>query len=171
MVAARDLVRAPRAVADEDKPGLAPLCMGDLVVGQHPKSKEWSLDGEVTEVTHSDRAYIVTYLEEGNGMFARLDLKLDKTRRFDYKAAEKRELEKHCKTWGEKPGASSTTQPRAESGPRRSNCLLSKRAISFMEPLVSSSNEPGSRGRGPHITFTVTYWTLWTGLGIQGLGK
>ena len=33
MVAARDHVRAARVVADEDKPGLAPLHVGDLVVG------------------------------------------------------------------------------------------------------------------------------------------
>ena len=63
-------------------------------------------------------------------MFARRHLKLDKTGRFGYTAVEMRELAKFCDLGEEEQGASSTTQPRAESereevprsrAPRRSN--------------------------------------------------
>ena len=38
-----------------------PLEVGDLVVGQHPKSSEWTLAGEVSTMTHGDRAYYAYY--------------------------------------------------------------------------------------------------------------
>ena len=72
MVADRDKVRAARAVANKDIPGLPPLYVGDLVVGQLPQTEEWSLDEEVTEVTHGKKAYIVTCHDR--------HLKLDKNR-------------------------------------------------------------------------------------------
>ena len=75
-------------------------------MGQHPKTWEWSLVGEVSEVAHGERAYIVTYHEGGSRMFSRPDLKLDNSGRFGYTAAEMRELEKYCQTEEEKPGFS-----------------------------------------------------------------
>ena len=42
-----------------------PLEVWDLVVRQHPKSSEWTLAGEVSTVTHRDRAYNVKYHEGG----------------------------------------------------------------------------------------------------------
>ena len=61
MVEARDRVRAARAMEEEDRAGLPPLEVRDTVVGQHPQTMEWSLDGEVSAVTHGNRAYSVRY--------------------------------------------------------------------------------------------------------------
>ena len=59
MVVARDSVRAARATKEEDRPWLPPLEVGDLVVGQNPKSSQWTMAGEVSTVTHGGRAYWV----------------------------------------------------------------------------------------------------------------
>ena len=149
MVEARDRVRAARAVAAEDKPGLAPLQVGDLVVGQHPKSMEWTMDGEVTAVTHGERAYIMTYHDGGQRMLTRNQLKLDKTGRCGYTAAEMRDLAKFIDLGEEEQGAGSATQQRAEAGgegeqkgrgPRRSMCLIhSKRGVCFQVPVAEYS--------------------------------
>ena len=40
------------------------LCLGDMVRGQDPKTKEWSLKGKVMELVHGDRSVNVG-LEDG----------------------------------------------------------------------------------------------------------
>ena len=88
-----DRVRAARATKEEDRQGLPPLEVGDLVVGQHPKSSERTLAGEVSAVTHGARAYYVKYHEGGGRLFSRKDLKLDKTGVYGYTEAEMKQLE------------------------------------------------------------------------------
>ena len=41
---------------DESKAAWPLLHPGDMVRGQHPKTKEWSLKGEVLEMVHGSRA-------------------------------------------------------------------------------------------------------------------
>ena len=78
MVEARYRVRATRATQEEDRPGLPPLEVGDLVVAQHPQSMGWTLAGEVSLVAHGGRAYYVKYHEWGGRLFTRVGLNLDK---------------------------------------------------------------------------------------------
>ena len=69
MVVARDRIRAARATKEEDRPGLPPLEVGDLVVGQNPKSNQWTMAGEVSAVTHRDRAYWIKFHEGGGRLY------------------------------------------------------------------------------------------------------
>ena len=39
------------------------LCLGDMVRGQDPKTKEWSLKGKVMELVHGDRSVNVLRME------------------------------------------------------------------------------------------------------------
>ena len=116
-----------------------------MMVGQHPKTGEWSLEGEVSEVTYGRRAYRLAYHEGGGRMFARPDLKVDKSGRFDYTATEMRDMEHFCRTdEGQGNDAYSAIHPRrANSAERRSARLLSKRNISFpdLPPLVVSGGQ------------------------------
>ena len=147
MVQARDRVRAARATKGEDRQGLPPLEVGDLVVGQHPKSSEWTLAGEVSAVTHGARAYYVKYHEGGGRLFTRADLKLDKSGVYGYTKAGVRQL---GRLWGlhnpdipvAQPG-SGVPARRAEavrSMRRRSERLLNKRRVTF---LVGPEGEVG----------------------------
>ena len=139
MVQARDRVRAARATKEEDRPGLPPLEVGDLVVGQHPKSSEWTLAGEVSAVAHGARAYYVKYHEGGGRLFTRVDLKLDKSGVYGYTDAEMRQLEELWRLHnpdmpGAQPGSGEPAQ-RAESGSstrRRSERLLNRRRVTFL---------------------------------------
>ena len=72
MVVARDRIRAARATKEEDRPGLAPLGVGDLMVGQHPMSGQWTMAGEVSTVTHGGRAYWIKFHEGGGRLFSRV---------------------------------------------------------------------------------------------------
>ena len=45
-----------RLKEDESKAAWPLLHPGDMVRGQHPKTKEWSLKGEVLEMVHGSRA-------------------------------------------------------------------------------------------------------------------
>ena len=97
------------------------------------------------------RAYIVTYHDGGQRMFTRNQLKLDKTGRYSYTAAEMRDLAKFCDLGEEEQEAGSAMQQRADSGgegeqrgrgPRRSNRLLNsrrRRGIGFQEPVAEYS--------------------------------
>ena len=54
MVEARDEIRAGNKVkTDENKSGWPKLHLGEMVRGRHPKTKEWSMKGEVVEVIHA----------------------------------------------------------------------------------------------------------------------
>ena len=136
MVEARDRIRAARASKEEDRPGLPPLVVGDLVVGQHPKSGQWTLAGEVSTATHGGRAYWVKFHEGGGRLFTRVDLKLDKSGVYGYTEQEMRQLEALCSEWHNPEG--SEGQPgdkekqNAESGRRRSRRLLNRQGVSFM---------------------------------------
>ena len=48
-----------------------------MVVGQHPKSGQWTMAGEVSTVTHGGRAYWIKFHEGGGRLFSRVDLKPD----------------------------------------------------------------------------------------------
>ena len=67
--------------------------MGDLVVGQNPKSNQWTMAGEVSAVTHRGRAYWIKFHEGGGRLFTRVDLKLDKSGVHGYTEAKMRQLE------------------------------------------------------------------------------
>ena len=51
---------------DESKEAWPVLHSGDMVRGQHPKTKEWSLKGEVLEMVHGNRSVNVD-LNDGEG--------------------------------------------------------------------------------------------------------
>ena len=139
MVQARDRVLAARATKEDDRQGLPPLEVGDLVVGQYPKSSEWTLAGEVSAVTHWATAYYARYHEGGEMLFSRKDLKLDKTGTCGYTEAEMKQLEE---LWvlhnpnipGALPGSKEPVR-RADSDrsiSRRSESLLNKQRVTFL---------------------------------------
>ena len=66
------------------------LLPGDKVRGQHPKTKEWSLKGEVLEMVHGDRAVNVDLDEGEPRLFARDAVRKDTTR--TYQEQEEEEL-------------------------------------------------------------------------------
>jgi len=136
MVEARDRIRAARATKEEDRPGLPPLVVGDLVVGQHPKSGQWTLAGEVSAATHGGRAYWVKFHEGGGRLFTRVDLKLDKSGVYGYTVQEMRQLEELCSEWGNPAGPEGQPgdeeEQKAESGRRRSRRLLNRQAVTFL---------------------------------------
>jgi hypothetical protein len=84
MVVARDRIRAARATKEEEWPGLPPLELGDLVVGQHPKSGQWTMAGDVSTVAHGGRAYWIKFHEGGGRLFSMVGLKLDKSGVYSY---------------------------------------------------------------------------------------
>ena len=55
---------------------------GDMVRGQHPQTKEWSLKGEVLEMVHRDRAVNVDLDDGRTRLFARDAMRKDTTRAF-----------------------------------------------------------------------------------------
>ena len=136
MVVARDRVRAARATLEENRSGLPPLYVGDLVLGQHPISSEWTLEGEVSTVAHGARAYYVKYHKGGGRLFTRVDLKLDKSGVYGYTEAETRKLEELWELHNPgMPGAQPRLAQRADSDRgmrRRSERLLCRRHVSFL---------------------------------------
>ena len=66
MVKARDRIKRGcyKVRVDESSSALPRLFPGDMVRGQHPETKEWSLKGQVLEMVHRDRAVNVD-LDEG----------------------------------------------------------------------------------------------------------
>ena len=134
MVLARDRIRAARATKEENRPGLAPLEVGDLVVGQHPMSGQWTMAGEVSTATHGGRAYWLKFHEGGGRLFSRVDLKLDKSGVYGYTEQEMRQLEVQCSEWhnlGRTEGQPGDRE-RADSSRRRSRRLLNRQGVSFM---------------------------------------
>ena len=55
---------------------------GDMVRGQHPKTKEWSLKGEVLETVHGDRAVNVDLDDGSTRLFARDAVRKDTTKAY-----------------------------------------------------------------------------------------
>ena len=83
MMEARDRVRARAMVKkDEDNRGWPKLHRGDLVRGRHPKTKEWSMKGEVVEVVHGERAVFVVMDDRSSRLYKREDVRLDTTKRY-----------------------------------------------------------------------------------------
>ena len=113
--------------------------MGDLVVGQHPKSSQWTMAGEVSTVTHGGSAYWINFHEGGGLLFTRVDLKLYKSGVYGYTDAEMRQLEELWRLHnpdmpGAQPGSGEPAQ-RAESERRRrrrSQRLLNRRCVTFL---------------------------------------
>ena len=73
MVKARDRVRGDcaRVKKDELKSAWPRLFPGDMVRGQHPKTKVWNLKGTVLGMVHGDRAVNVDLDEGEPRLFAR----------------------------------------------------------------------------------------------------
>ena len=61
-----------------------------MVRGQHPKTKEWSLKGEVLETVHGNRSVNVDLDDGGTRLFERAAVKKDTTK--TYREAEEEEL-------------------------------------------------------------------------------
>ena len=141
MVVARDRVRAARATKEEDRPGLPPLEVGDLVVGQNPRSDQWTMAGEVSVVTHGGRTYWVKFHKGGGRLFSRVDLKKDKSWVYGYTDREMRQLEELWELHnpvrvGTQPRGSEVDRQRAELAQRarrRSERLLNRRGVSFLD--------------------------------------
>ena len=60
-------------------------------MGRHPKTKEWSLKGEVAEVVHGGRSVFVALDNRSSRMYKREDVRLDTTKR--YQENEEEELD------------------------------------------------------------------------------
>ena len=137
---ARDRVRAARATKEEDKPGLPPLEVGDLVVGQNPRSDQWTMAGEVSAVTHGGRAFWDKFHKGGGRLFTRVDLKKDKSGAYGYTDRDMRQLEELWELHnpvraGTQPRGSEVDRQRAElarRARRRSKRLLNRRGVSFL---------------------------------------
>ena len=118
--------------------------VGDLVVGQHPKSGQWTLAGEVSTATHGGWAYWVKFHEGGGRLFSRVDLKLDKSGVYGYTEQQMRQLEVLCSEWRNPEGyegqPGDKEKQKAESGKRRSRRLLNRQRVSF---VVEPEEETG----------------------------
>ena len=94
MVEARDRDRVKggcyKVRKDELKSAWPRLFPGDMVRGQHPKTKEWSLKGEVLEMVHGDRAVNMDLDEGEPRLLARDAVRKDTTRA--YQEQEEEEL-------------------------------------------------------------------------------
>ena len=83
MVEARERVRAENNVkADKDKRGWPKLYRGDMARGRHPKTKEWSMKGEVLELVHGKRAVNVALEDRGSRLYKRDEVRLDTTKMY-----------------------------------------------------------------------------------------
>ena len=71
MVKARERNRMQKKEDGDDTPVLPKLRVGNLVRGQNPKSKEWTMAGRVEANVHRDRAVFVKVHKKGNRMFQR----------------------------------------------------------------------------------------------------
>ena len=148
MVPARDRIRAARATKEEDRQGLPLLEVGDLVVGQHPKSRERTLAVDVSAVAHVARDYFVKYHVGGGRLFSRKYLKVDKTGVYGYTEAEMKQLDE---LWGlhnpDIPGAQPGSEKpvrRADSDRsirRRSERLLNKQRVTFLAGPVGEGGQ------------------------------
>ena len=139
MVVARDRIRAARATKVEEWPGLPLLELGDLVVGQHPKSGQWTMADEVSTVAHGGRVYWIKFYEGGGRLFSRVGLKLDKSGVYSYADAEMKQLEElwdlHNPVMPGTQPVSGAERQRADSARRarrRSGRLLNRRGVSFV---------------------------------------
>ena len=92
MEKARERVKGgcKRLQEDETKRAWPKLYAGDMVRGQDPKTKEWSLKGEVLEMVHGDRAVNVDLDDGRTRLFERKAVKKDTTK--TYREAEEEEL-------------------------------------------------------------------------------
>ena len=58
------------------------LYAGDMVRGQHPKTKEWSLKGEVLEMVHENRSVNVDLDDGSTRLFERAAVRNDTTKTY-----------------------------------------------------------------------------------------
>ena len=65
---------------DELKAAWPALSPGDMVRGQRPQTKEWSLKGQVLEMVHGNRAVNVDLDDGRTRLFARDNVRKDTTR-------------------------------------------------------------------------------------------
>ena len=84
MVKARDRVKGGcyKVKKDELSSAWPRLLPGDMVRGQHPRTKEWSLKGEVLEMVTGDRAVNVELDKGVTRLFARDAVRKDTTRAY-----------------------------------------------------------------------------------------
>ena len=83
MVKARNRVRAGAMMKkDKDKRGWPKLHKGDVARGRHPKTKEWSMKGEVVKVVHGEKVVFVVMDDRSSRMYKREDVRLDTTKRY-----------------------------------------------------------------------------------------
>ena len=155
MVEARDRIRAARAT--KDRPGLPPLVVGDLVVGQHPKSGQWTLAGEVSAATHGGRAYWVKFHEGGGRLFARVDLKLDKSGVYGYTVQEMRQLEELRSEWGNPAGPEDLPGDEEKRETRHAGHAWRR---------LGRTTGTGGRGR----LGAVRTWPVWAGVSTEDRG-
>ena len=89
MVRARDKTRAD-SVKKDDGPQLS---AGDLVRGQDPKTKVWTMAGIVDSIVHNRRSVSIKFQKSGSRIFSREDVKPDTTDKFQYNEQEKKDLD------------------------------------------------------------------------------
>ena len=83
MAKAKDRIRFERKVnKDKLTKSWPKLHLGDLVRGQHPKTKEWSMKGEIVELVHGKRSVNVMLADDDSRLFLREDVRLDSTKRY-----------------------------------------------------------------------------------------
>ena len=91
---AQNMVRFGKKVKkDEEKRGWPKLKEGDMVKGQHPKTKIWDMTGKVADMVHGGRAVFVKFHSGGSRLFRREDVRKDTTKEHEYKEEEDEELE------------------------------------------------------------------------------
>ena len=74
-----------RIQGGQDKLALPKLKVGDFVIGQDPKTREWTLGGTVVESTvHGDRSMFVKFRKSRYRMFNIENVKKDTADEFRY---------------------------------------------------------------------------------------
>ena len=142
MVKARERVKGGCYKVKEDKlkaawPALNP---GDMVRGQHPQTKEWSLKGQVLEMVHGNRAVNVDLDDGRTRLFARDDVRKDTTRAF--MPEEEEQLQSQLAGTGLEPrpdeqleepsrGRKRNQRPNVEEAPPRKSLRLAKKSVTI----------------------------------------
>ena len=93
MVKNRDKTPSHRVKKNNGPKVLPQVLAGNLVRGQDPKTKVWTMAGIVDSIVHNRRSVSIKFQKSGSRIFSREDVKPDTTDKFQYNEQEKKELD------------------------------------------------------------------------------
>ena len=126
MAKAKDRIRFERKINKDKLTKSWPMLhLGDLVRGQHPKTKEWSMKGEVVELVHGKRSVNVMLADDNSRLFMREDVRLDSTKRYQEDKEELAETRRRPRR--------ARQAPNSDQGEQRRSLRLAKKKVTMGE--------------------------------------